>query len=45
MTEPWLESVDEHRDVLERWAASDLPLSEEIQLLLKQADEARDSGK
>lgn len=35
----WQDSVEEHRDALEAWADSDLPLSEEMDALLREADE------
>lgn len=38
MTEPWLESVEEHRETLEKLADSELPLSDECRELLAEAD-------
>ena len=38
MTGDWISSVEEHRDVLESWADSELPLSEDISELLDIAD-------
>jgi len=37
MTPP-AESVDEFRDELEAWAASDLPLADEVAALLNEVD-------
>jgi hypothetical protein len=34
----WRNSVEQHRDALESWAASDLPLASEIRELLEEAD-------
>ena len=38
--EPWERAVEEHRDAIERWADSDLPLSDEFREMLSEADEA-----
>jgi hypothetical protein len=34
----WRESVEEHRETLESWANSDLPLTNEMQALLEEAE-------
>lgn len=38
MTGRWRESVEEHRDRLERIAAADLPISADVEELLDRAD-------
>lgn len=32
-------TIERHRETLEKWAESDLPLSEEVQYILDQEDE------
>lgn len=44
VTERWRESVEEHRDALESWAASDLPLADDWRQLLDAADAAAAAG-
>jgi hypothetical protein len=39
MTARWRDSVEEHRDTLERLAESDLPLSDDAEQLLAEAGE------
>lgn len=34
----WRESVEEHREAIESWADSDLPLAGEMEALLKEAE-------
>lgn len=38
MPERWREEVSEHRDAMEAWAGSDLPLADEIGAILNEAD-------
>lgn len=38
MTTDWREAVEENRSGIESWAESDLPLAEEMQQLLDEAD-------
>lgn len=39
--ERWVESVDEHRDAIESWAESDLPLAGDMAELLEKAEADR----
>lgn len=34
----WLESVEENRETIEKWAESDLPLADDMAQLLEEAD-------
>lgn len=38
MVERWQESVIEHRETIEAWAESDLPLAEEMSALLEEVE-------
>lgn len=38
MSEAWIESVEEHRETLAKLADSDLPLSDEAEQLLREAE-------
>lgn len=40
MRNEWRESVEEKRDTLEAWAATDLPLADDVAELLERADAA-----
>lgn len=42
MSERWLDAVDEHREAIERVAEADLPLSPDVEELLRRAD--RENG-